>query len=90
MGSAIARKVKFGGPSYTGNLPQITVIDQNGTLVKTNYFGGNIKGGAPSSIYNRKSIYNVTRGAKKPASRPNFNFKFRTQLGPSPFGFTSL
>lgn len=75
--SAIARKVKFGGASPTnGIMPSVFVLTNKGAIIRTSYFGGNIKGGAPPSAtgFNRLGNTNQTVGS---ALNKNYLFNFR-------------
>lgn len=48
--SATARKVLFGGASGTnGIMPTVYVLTRAGKRIRTNYFGGPMKGGSPPS-----------------------------------------
>jgi len=83
--SAVARKVKFGGPSPTnGMMPSVLVLPFGATRpIRTSYFGGPIKGGAAPSVgWSRAAPYQITANA----GRSNFLFKFQTSYGPRPFG----
>jgi hypothetical protein len=89
--SAIARKVKFGGPSGTnGIMSQVSVKTLDGRMVKAGYFGGPKKGGtAPSATgYNRSFLTRsrISNGLAPPASHPNYLFEFKTNPGARPWG----
>jgi hypothetical protein len=78
--SAVARKVKFGGASPTnGIMPSVMVTTTTGKIVRTSYFGGPKKGGAPPSATGfmvasgSRSATNVSASAQ----RPNYLFNFR-------------
>ena len=78
--SAIARRTEFGGASGTnGIMPSVWVLTSSGDRVKTNYFGGNMKGGsAPSGTgFMRSKPFQISATAQ----RPNFLFNFRQYSG---------
>lgn len=74
--SAIARRSTFGGPSGTnGIMPSVMVRTQDGTWVRTNYFGGMKKGGAAPSATGFMTPSN--RGNLLPAPALNANYLFK-------------
>ena len=88
--SGMARKVKFGGASPTnGTQAKKFVIDQNGKSHYTHDYGGPTKAGGPPSAtgFMDARVWKVAQGNSPPATKPNFFFKFKTQLGPKPWGY---
>lgn len=92
--SAVARKAIFSGTGKTnGSFPQGSVVTSTGEVIpRAGFFGGMKKGGlAPSATGfmtpsgKRATIH---PGKAPPASTPNFLFKFKTNAGPSPFGYS--
>ena len=78
--SAVARKVRFGGPSGTdGIMPGILVKTTTGETIRTSYFGGPIKGGAApcGTGFMRASSTSQAYNASASALRPNYLFKYR-------------
>ena len=78
--SAVARRTEFGGASGTnGIMPSVVVMTTAGKSVRTNYFGGNMKGGsAPSGTgFMRSKPFQISANAQ----RPNFLFNFRQYSG---------
>lgn len=90
--SAIARSVMM---NHTTNaiMPSIVVTTTTGEQIRTSYFGGDKKGGiAPNATGNMRSSGmrgQISSGLAFPASRPNFNFVFKTNPGPRPYGHSS-
>lgn len=83
--SAVARRVKFGGPSPTnGIMPSVLVFPFGSKRpIRTSYFGGPIKGGAAPSVgLSQAAPYRIAANA----GRKNLLFKFQTGYGPKPFG----
>jgi len=76
--SAVARKVRFGGPSGTnGIMPSVIVMTQNGPI-RTSYFGGPKKGGAAPSATGFMTVTNP--GANyiaSPALNPRYVSNYR-------------
>lgn len=83
--SAVARTVMFGGATPTNAImPTVFVIPYGYKKpIKTNYFGGPIKGGSQPSV----GMSNAApwRQAAGPGLR-NYLFIFKTSYGPKPFG----
>ena len=83
--SAVARSVMM---NHTTNaiMPSIVVTTTTGEQIRTNYFGGPMKGGiAPNATGNMRS--SGMRGQiSSGLIRPNFNFVFKTNPGPRPYG----
>ena len=90
--SAVARSVMM---NHTTNaiMPSIVVTTTTGEQIRTNYFSGPMKGGiAPNATGSMRSSGlrgQISSGLAFPASRPNFNFVFKTNPGPRPYGHTS-
>ena len=86
--SAIARSVMM---NHTTNaiMPSIVVTITTGEKIRTSYFGGDKKGGiAPNATGNMRS--SGMRGQiSSGLIRPNFNFVFKTNPGPRPYGHSS-
>ena len=86
--SAIARSVMM---NHTTNaiMPSIVVTNTIGEQIRTSYFGGPMKGGiAPNATGNMRS--SGMRGQiSSGLIRPNFNFVFKTNPGPRPYGHSS-
>ena len=86
--SAVARSVMM---NHTTNaiMPSIVVTTTTGEQIRTNYFGGSMKGGiAPNATGNMRS--SGMRGQiSSGLIRPNFNFVFKTNPGPRPYGHSS-
>ena len=88
--SAMARKAKFGGASPTNGMQAKTVVfDQNGKRHLTHDYGGPTKAGGPPSAtgFMDARVWQVAQGNSPPATKPNFFFQFKTQLGPKPWGY---
>lgn len=90
--SAVARRAIMSAGSDNGFLPQVSVVDQNGTVRRNAmFFGGPTKGGlqprgtgyaiAPSST-------NAFQTTGNP--RPNFFFQMKTQVGLGPRGLPGV
>lgn len=90
--SAIARRAIMAAGTDNGFLPQVSVTDHKGTLIKNAmFFGGPVKGGlAPraTSFFVAPSSTNVAAAGPKP--RPNFNFVMKTQVGFGPRGLPGM
>ena len=86
--SAVARSVMM---NHTTNaiMPSIVVTTTTGEQIRTSYFGGDKKGGiAPNATGNMRS--SGMRGQiSSGLIRPNFNFVFKTNPGPRPYGHSS-
>ena len=86
--SAVARSVMM---NHTTNaiMPSIVVTTTTGEQIRTRYFGGPMKGGiAPNATGNMRS--SGMRGQiSSGLIRPNFNFVFKTNPGPRPYGHSS-
>lgn len=89
--SAIARQVIMSGAAGATNgiFPQNVMVTtfQGQVIRNAGYFGGMKKGGAAPS----GTGFMVPSGRRNliaaNAQRPNFLFEFRTNPGPSPFGY---
>ena len=81
----------FSAASCTTNaiMPSIVVTITTGEQIRTSYFGGDKKGGiAPNATGNMRS--SGMRGQiSSGLIRPNFNFVFKTNPGPRPYGHSS-
>lgn len=87
--SAIARRAIMGAGTDNGFLPQVSVTDHKGTLIKNAmFFGGSSKGGLAPSATGFFSTNNVAASGPKP--RPNFNFVMKTQVGFGPRGLPGM
>lgn len=72
--SAIARRVMFGGPSANGNIPTVEVMTYQGQKIKTNYFGGPIKGGSAPSATGFMRPSSMLNQISANAGRSNYLF----------------
>jgi hypothetical protein len=73
--SAIARRVMSGGPSGTnGIMPSVLVKTTTGQIVRTNYFGGNKKGGSAPSATGFMIAGGNRNVMAAPALYPNYLF----------------
>ena len=92
--SAIARSAMFSGTGKTNSMmPSILVTTSTGSTIRTSYFGGMKKGGAPPSATGFMVPFgqrmHVSTGLASPSSNPNLLYTFRTNYGPRPFGHSA-
>lgn len=73
--SAIARRVRFGGPSANGTMPTVEVMTYQGQKIKTNYFGGPIKGGSAPSATGFMRPSSMLNQISANAGRSNYVFE---------------
>jgi hypothetical protein len=92
--SAIARTAMFSGTGKTNSMmPSVLVKTSSGSTIRTSYFGGMKKGGAPPSATGFMVSFgqrmHASAGLAFPASNPNLLYTFRTSYGPRPFGHSA-
>ena len=92
--SAIARIAMFSGTGKTNSMmPSILVTTSTGSTIRTSYFGGMKKGGAPPSATGFMVPFgkrmHVSTGLASPSSNPNLLYTFRTNYEPRPFGHSA-